>query len=101
MLSSSPGSDARLALPPSEAGRLGTLLQRVQAIAAERGAEGLQEWMDRQGMGTEVMMAGDAQKKTEERKRRMMEQAEAAAKAAADAHSFDDLRDEDIDKTEL
>uniref|UniRef100_A0A7S3WB98 Sulfatase-modifying factor enzyme-like domain-containing protein n=1 Tax=Emiliania huxleyi TaxID=2903 RepID=A0A7S3WB98_EMIHU len=73
----------------------------VQAIAAKEGAEGLQKYMDRMGMGADVMMAGDAQKKTEERKRRMMEQAEAAAKAAADAHSFDDLRDEDIDKTEL
>ena len=39
--------------------------QPFQAIAAEKGAEGLQEWMDRQGMGTDVMTAADAMKKRE------------------------------------
>ena len=40
----------------------------VQAIAADKGAEGLQQWMDKQGLGTTVMSAADASKKREEAK---------------------------------
>jgi len=70
----------------------------VQAIAAEKGADGLQDWMDKHGLGTSVMTAADAMKKREEGK--------AAREAAFDeevreyvaAASFDDLTDEDARK---
>ena len=109
--------------------------EMVQAIAAEQGAEGLQKWMDKFGMGGEVrrwrelreprvphasqprphlspptslpcllaqvMMAKDAMRKREKAAEKRREAEEAWIKDEIDAHSFDDLKDEDIDKTEL
>jgi len=40
----------------------------VQAIAAEKGAAGLQQWMDKMGMGTDVMTAAEAQNKQEQKR---------------------------------
>ena len=37
----------------------------VQNLAAEKGVEGLQKWMDQQGLGASVMTAGEAMKKRE------------------------------------
>ena len=37
----------------------------VQNLAAENGVEGLQKWMDQQGLGASVMTAGEAMKKRE------------------------------------
>jgi len=73
----------------------------VQAIAAEHGVEGLQKWMDKQGMGTSVMTAAEASRQREKRVADRQEAWETAVREEAAAASFDDLRDEDIDKTEL
>ena len=37
----------------------------MQNLAAEKGAEGLQAWMDKQGMGASVMTAAKAQESRE------------------------------------
>jgi len=68
----------------------------VQAIAAEKGAEGLQEWMDKQGLGTSVMTAADAQKKREAAKEQREEMMEEYIRDAQEAESFDDLTDEQV-----
>ena len=65
----------------------------VQAIAAEKGAAGLQDWMDRQGMGTDVMMAGDAMKKREKAKAEREKAFEEAVRDEIAANSFDDVSD--------
>jgi len=75
--------------------------EMVQAIAAEHGVEGLQKWMDKQGMGTDVMTAADAMRKREIAAERRTEDAKAYARELAEAESFEDLKDEDIDKSEL
>lgn len=73
----------------------------VQELAAERGAEGVQKWMDQMGMGVDVMSAGEAQIKQDEKRRRMEEEMARAVGEEREAHSFEDLEDEDIDKSEL
>lgn len=73
----------------------------VQELAAEHGADGLQKWMDQMGMGVDVMTAADAQAKQGEKRKRVEEQVARAVREEREAHSFDDLADEDIDKTEL
>mmetsp|Transcript_53759 Transcript_53759/g.120596 ORF Transcript_53759/g.120596 Transcript_53759/m.120596 type:complete len:396 (-) Transcript_53759:105-1292(-) len=70
--------------------------QLVQAIAAEKGAEGLQEWMDRQGMGTDVMTAADAMKKREKAKEVREAAFVEAVRDEQAAHSFDDVSDEEL-----
>lgn len=67
----------------------------VQAIAAEKGAEGLQEWMDKHGLGSTVMTAADAMKKREEAKVQREAEFEEAVRAQVEAESFDDLTDEE------
>ena len=49
----------------------------------------------------QVMMAKDAMRKREKAAEKRREAEEAWIKDEIDAHSFDDLKDEDIDKTEL
>uniref|UniRef100_A0A7S2H443 Sulfatase-modifying factor enzyme-like domain-containing protein n=1 Tax=Haptolina brevifila TaxID=156173 RepID=A0A7S2H443_9EUKA len=77
----------------------------VQAIAAEKGAAGLQEWMDKQGLGTTVMTAADAQKKREEAKEVREAQWMEAVAEQREAESFDDLSDtqafREVSKEEL
>lgn len=77
----------------------------VQAIAAEKGAEGLQQWMDQHGLGTDVMTAADAMKKREKAKAQREEALEEAIREEIAAESFDDLTDaeanEAIRKEEL
>jgi len=68
----------------------------VQAIAAEKGAEGLQEWMDRQGMGTDVMTAADAMKKREKAKEVREKVFEEMVREEVEANSFDDVTDEQV-----
>eukprot|EP00322_Chrysochromulina_rotalis_P023416 CAMPEP_0115844518 /NCGR_PEP_ID=MMETSP0287-20121206/8870_1 /TAXON_ID=412157 /ORGANISM="Chrysochromulina rotalis, Strain UIO044" /LENGTH=357 /DNA_ID=CAMNT_0003298247 /DNA_START=27 /DNA_END=1100 /DNA_ORIENTATION=- len=70
----------------------------VQAIAAEKGAEGLQSWMDKQGLGTTVMTAADAQRKREVAKADREEQIQEWVKEMHEAESFDDLSDEEAKK---
>lgn len=65
----------------------------VQAIAAEKGADGLQEWMDRQGLGTTVMSAADAMTAQEEKRKRREAEYEEAVREHVAAQSFDDLTD--------
>ena len=65
----------------------------VQAIAAEEGAEGLQKWMDKHGLGTDVMTAADAMKKREKAKEQREAHWEAEYRAEVASHSFDDLTD--------
>ena len=65
----------------------------VQAIAANKGAEGLQEWMDRHGLGSTVMQASDAMKKQEAKRKAREEHMEAAIRDELAAHSFEDLSD--------
>jgi len=72
----------------------------VQAIAAEEGAEGLQRWMDKHGLGTDVMTAADAQKKRARDKEKREEVMEEYIRDAVEAESFDDPSDEEI-KREL
>lgn len=75
--------------------------QLVQAIAAEGGEEGLQKFMDTHGMGTTVMSA----KAALEQRERLKEAGELAYSQALreeqEAHSFEDLSDEDIVHEEL
>ena len=77
----------------------------VQAIAAEKGAEGLQEWMDKHGLGTDVMTAADAMKKREKAKVGREAAYEEMVKEEIAAESFDDLSDEEakreVSKEEL
>ena len=67
----------------------------VQAIAAEEGADGLQEWMDRHGLGTSVMTASAAMEKREEAARVREEALAEAERDYVAAESFDDLSDEE------
>ena len=73
----------------------------VQAIAAESGAEGLQDWMDKHGLGTSVMTAADAMKKREAAKEARGVAFEEELRRLADAESFDDLTDEEALKDEV
>ena len=43
-------------------------LERMRAMLKKRGAEGLQQWMDKHGLGTDVMTAKDAMEKREKAK---------------------------------
>lgn len=77
----------------------------VQAIAAEKGAAGLQDWMDKHGLGSTVMSAADASKSREaaaaKREAAMVEM----VKEEVASHSFDDLSDaeakEEVRKDEV
>lgn len=77
----------------------------VQAIAAEKGAAGLQEWMDRQGLGTTVMTAAEASQQRERARDAREAQWVEAVAAHRESESFDDLTDEqalaDVTKEEL
>ncbi len=68
----------------------------VQAIAAEEGAEGLQRWMDKHGLGADAMTATDAMRKREAAARERDERFEEMVKEEVEAHSFDDLTDEQV-----
>lgn len=70
----------------------------VQAIAAEKGAEGLQEWMDKHGLGTSVMTAAEAMKKREENKVAREAAFEEEVREYVAAQSFDDLTDDEARK---
>jgi len=70
--------------------------EMVQAIAAEKGVEGLQKWMDQQGMGTTVATAADAMKQREAAAAVRQEQMEAAMKQAQYDASFDDYSEEEL-----
>jgi len=72
--------------------------QLVQAIAAEKGAEGLQEWMDRHGMGTDVMTAAEAMAKREQAKEAREKAFLEAVEEEVEANSFEDLTDEQVQK---
>jgi formylglycine-generating enzyme required for sulfatase activity len=67
----------------------------VQAIAAEKGADGLQQWMDKHGLGTDVMTAADAMKKRERAKEAREAAFEEEMRETIASHSFDDLGDEE------
>ena len=67
----------------------------VQAIAADKGAEGLQEWMDKQGLGTSVMTAAEADKKHKAAKEARESAFEEELRQQIAAESFDDLTDEE------
>jgi formylglycine-generating enzyme required for sulfatase activity len=79
----------------------GAAQELMQNLAAEKGAEGLQAWMDKQGMGANVMTAAKAQETREEAAKKRMEYAMREAEREAASHSFDDLSDEEIRKQEL
>ena len=79
----------------------GAAQELMQNLAAEKGAEGLQAWMDKQGMGANVMTAAKAQETREEAAKKRMEYAMREAEREAASHSFDDLSDEEIRKEEL
>ena len=72
----------------------------MQNLAAEKGAEGLQAWMDKQGMGASVMTAAKAQESREKAAEKRMERAMKQAELEQMAHSFDDLSDAEIRKEE-
>ena len=65
----------------------------VQAIAAEKGAEGLQQWMDKHGLGTDVMTAKDAMEKREKAKVAREEAFEKEMRQFEAERSWDDLSD--------
>ena len=65
----------------------------VQAIAAEKGEAGLQEWMDKHGLGANVMTAANAQKQREEAKVAREAAWEKEERDYVAAESFDDLTD--------
>ena len=65
----------------------------VQAIAAEQGAEGLQQWMDKHGLGTDVMTAKDAMEKREKAKVAREEAFEKEMRQFEAERSWDDLSD--------
>lgn len=73
----------------------------MQNLAAEKGEQGLQEWMDKQGMGASVMTAAKAQESREKAAKARYEAAVREAEAEVAAASFDDLSDEEIRKEEL
>jgi formylglycine-generating enzyme required for sulfatase activity len=68
----------------------------VQAIAAEKGEAGLQEWMDKHGLGANVMTASEAMKQREKAKAQREAAFEEEIKAEIAAESFDDLSDEEV-----
>jgi|TARA_B110001469_G_scaffold59475_1_gene57084 hypothetical protein len=70
----------------------------MQNLAAEKGAEGLQAWMDKQGMGASVMTAAKAQESREKAADKRMEHAMKQAELEEMSHSFDDLSDAEIRK---
>lgn len=67
----------------------------VQAIAAEKGAEGVQEWMDKHGLGTSVMTAAEAMKQREKAKAARESAFEDEIRRHVASESFDDLTDEE------
>lgn len=73
----------------------------IQNLAAEKGAEGLQAWMDKQGMGASVMTAAKAQESREEAATKRAEHAQQMYEDEVASHSFDDLTDEEIRKQAL
>ena len=68
----------------------------VQAIAAERGEAGLQEWMDKHGLGANVMTAANAMKEREKAKALREAAFERQIKQEIAAESFDDLSDDEV-----
>ena len=67
----------------------------VQAIAAEKGEQGLQEWMDKAGLGTDVMTAAQAMEKREKAQKAREAAWEEELRAQAAADSWEDLSDEE------
>ena len=67
----------------------------MQAIAAEKGAEGVQEWMDKHGLGTSVMTAAEAMKQREKAKAARESAFEDEIRRHVASESFDDLTDEE------
>jgi len=78
----------------------GAAQELMQNLAAEKGAEGLQAWMDKQGMGASVMTAAKAQESREKAADKRMEHAMKQAELEEMSHSFDDLSDAEIRKEE-
>lgn len=74
----------------------GAAQELMQNLAAEKGAEGLQQWMDKQGMGANVMTAAKAQETREKAAKERMERAQKEYEDEVRAHSFDDPSDEEI-----
>ena len=74
----------------------GAAQELMQNLAAEKGAEGLQQWMDKQGMGANVMTAAKAQETREKAAEQRMEMAHKEYVDEVRAHSFDDPSDEEI-----
>ena len=54
----------------------------------------LQAWMDKHGLGTEVMTAAEAQRKRELAKEKREEMMQQYVREAIEAESFEDLSDE-------